>query len=688
MYSSGEVIANRYTIDQYIGESPAGHIYSALEPLNSQKLVIKVYRKEFTERYFNSSNFFLKASLLREFAHDNLCTIHDVQEDMGCVFIVREWIEGVSFEAWLNQNPPVENLYGKGLELIWQACQGLQEMHQKAKHLNIHPNNFLIGSMMAKLCDNDPRAIDNTDMTQCLPIARNYAGYRAPEVREQAFSAYPSADLYAMGALVVRLIGGQNPGETPAELQRQLSRLPREFSDFLAKAMHPKPEQRFQTAEAFSDALWALQSAVDQLPAPSTSKSARSHASVPTESYTSEPIPAAISQPQAKPTYTAPVQNTPMANDDFNFGDVEMGASFASSNELESFKSPTAFPTNTPINQPVNPPIQQPTPAAAPSENFDFYPKGGTDFYPIPTPAPNPKPIPPKMEKPKTETIDFFTQPPELPAPPKREYRQPAPPPKPKAVTLSALEEDSSFTQFGDSMSNTMLGFKGTKEGGQTLFSNEKKPQGNRKMLFIFGGIAAALLILVVVIIVMLSSQSNTKPQSVAVETEAVQPEAVAPTQPITQRPDPFPQKEPEIVAKEPVPEIKPLVKEPIENKPAPEKPALESKYKGNSKVSPEKEKTLTENFDQGIWPEMPGECIQIGNDFNDLGKTEPAHEAYAQAMMSHRISDREKVLALGGLAVTSYQLGQKEEALQTLERILTIQPDNKFAQKMKTKWK
>jgi len=39
----------------------------------------------------------------------------------------------------------------------------------------------------------------------------------------------------------------------------------KDLAVFLSKAMHPKPEERFQDASAFSDALWELGGAMGRL---------------------------------------------------------------------------------------------------------------------------------------------------------------------------------------------------------------------------------------------------------------------------------------------------------------------------------------------------------------------------------------------------------------------------------------
>ena len=53
---------------------------------------------------------------------------------------------------------------------------------------------------------------------------------------------------------------------------------------------------------------------------------------------------------------------------------------------------------------------------------------------------------------------------------------------------------------------------------------------------------------------------------------------------------------------------------------------------------------------------------------------------AVGAAMTYTEISRKQKVHALGGLAVTYNKLNQKEEARKSLEQLLKIDPENRFA--------
>lgn len=264
-YSEGEVIANKYVVESLLGESPAARTFLANG--SAGRLAVKFYRPDVSSRLLAAPDFFLKAGVMTEMEHDNLCVCIDVQEEMGLVFVARAYAEGESFEEWARKRRGDANYHSRGLELLWQISQGLAAMHERTRHLDIHPGNVIVGPLVARLCDWDPRALGNMEMTpDTLPVRPEFQGYRAPEAAgRNGFLSYPSTDLFAVAGLLYRLARGEHPSADPSRTLGDIRALDKDLAGFLSKAMHPRPEERFQDAGAFSDALWDLQPAMARL---------------------------------------------------------------------------------------------------------------------------------------------------------------------------------------------------------------------------------------------------------------------------------------------------------------------------------------------------------------------------------------------------------------------------------------
>jgi tetratricopeptide (TPR) repeat protein len=85
-------------------------------------------------------------------------------------------------------------------------------------------------------------------------------------------------------------------------------------------------------------------------------------------------------------------------------------------------------------------------------------------------------------------------------------------------------------------------------------------------------------------------------------------------------------------------------------------------------------------------WPASASDRLKAADDLNDLGKTAEANLAYAKALASTGIAEKQKISALGGLAVTFQSMGMKDQAKDAVEKILAINPRNGFALKLKAK--
>ncbi len=613
----GDVVAGRYVIEALLGESPAARIYLADENPSRQKLCLKLYRPEMSSRLLIHPDFFPKAGVLPALTHDNLAVVYDVQDWEGQVYVAREFLEGPGFEEWA-RNP--DHSAARGLEMLWQAAQALALFHEKAYHLNIHPGNLFLSGFAAKLADPDPRMLYEGDSPATpLPVRREYQNYIAPEMRRGGVLPQPNSDLYGLSGMFFRLITGAHPSENPEENQRRLVGREREISEFIAKAMHADPEQRFPSAESFADAIWALQPLLQRRKV--------------------------VSSP------AAPASKTPTGT---LFGDAPSA----------SFAEPKPPPPKTPL---------PPSPAASP-----------------------PSPLAPPR-KPATKE----SQRPDKPPPPK---------PKPAVASLSSLESDSpdlTLSSGGES-GLSQFGFGGNPN--QTMAIAAQTRRQSRKTLWISLAAAGVALVLLGALFVVLKSSAQKAPEPAVATPES----PVAAPAPVA-NPNPVPAKEtPTPVAEQPpfpeetaVPEKlveeRPLrtvaLPKPVKPKPKiaprPSQPVPEAKKPKEAKApsapvpavaaaSKPPVEDLVRAVQAHNWPGTTEECLKMADDLNDYGRIAEANKTYSQALEFPGLVPKERVHALGGMAVTFNKMGLKEEAVNALEQLLAIQPGNKFATDLK----
>ncbi len=508
-YAEGEVIANKYVVEGLIGESPAARTFLANG--SAGKLAVKIYRTEVSARLLAAPDFFLKAGVMTEIEHDNLCACLDVQEEMGLVFVARAFAEGQSFEEWARKHRSDGNYFSRGLELLWQASQGLAAMHERTRHLDIHPGNVIVGPLLARLCDWDPRSLGNMEMTpDPLPGRPEYQGYRAPEAAgRNGFLSYPSTDLFAVAGLLYRLVKGDHPAPSPEQTLGNIRAFDKDLAIFLSKAMHPKPEERFPDAGSFSDALWELQAAMGRL----QERNARNAPAQPaprrgTEPDYRKPEPR-LPDPPRSPSGTDGFASSPPGKEPTLFGTPKP----ASGNDtFFNFFPPadTASAAQPAQNNFQAPEPKEPKPSGdtlfgAPSFQAPRQPqqpvRPGQEFASFPADAGNAAPPPSGLDELETPGTLFGAQAPLFAAPPSSPKLPPRSEPpvtaKPLAVSLSSLEKDP-LEMAGNSEPGgfTAYGFKGAGDNRTGIYTPEAKAAAAKTKLMILLGAVGVLILL------------------------------------------------------------------------------------------------------------------------------------------------------------------------------------------------
>jgi serine/threonine protein kinase len=717
-YAEGEVIANKYVVEGLIGESPAAKSYLANG--NAGKLVVKMYRQDLSSRLLTAPDFFLKAGVMTEIEHDNLCACVDVQEEMGLIFVARAYGDGLTFEEWARKHRGDANYFSRGLELLWQTCQGLTTLHERTRHLNIHPGNIIVGPLVAKLCDWDPRSLGNTEMTpEPLPGRQEYQGYRAPEAAgRNGFLSYPSTDLFAVAGVLYRMVRGEHPSVNPAQTLSEIRSLDKDLAGFLSKALAPRPEDRFQDASAFSDALWELGGAMQRL----QERGPRGSQPAPRREEPLFPDPPATSQPEpdfAANPGTGSVKTKAEDDSFFNF-----------------FPPPDPAPASK--AQTLQNPVQPAQPAASGDTLFGapsfVAPQAEPPRQARPVPAYVPPRAEPRYEAPAPSGLSDLETPGTLfgsQAPlfsstassPKTPSRN-DPPPKPIAVSLSSLEKDPlEIAGSGEPGGFTAYGFKGAGDNRTGIYSPESKAADAKRKLRILLGTVGALLLIFSLVALFIYLRSNAAHKDVAAEAtdpapltadpypqETATPTATAP-EPVHAQPTPEANAEPVAPAgKTPAPDPvaanansgysePPMPVEPprpgeTSARPASQaasgtaSPAKPPVYKGNSHVTPEREAALMAMVQNRSWPNSAAERLKAADELNDLAKTAEANMAYSKVLLASDVSEKQRISAYGGLAVTFQSMGMRDQARDAVQQILVINPKNAFALKLKEKLK
>lgn len=259
----GAFLHNRYRILEILGQGGMGSIYRAID----ENLGVEVAVKEnlfTTEEY--ARQFRREAIILANLRHPNLPRVSDhfVIEEQG-QYLVMDYIEGEDLRERMDRLGviPENEIIVIGVAI----CDALTYIHTRKPpvlHRDIKPGNvkitpqgeiFLVDFGLAKVVQAGEQT--STGARAMTP------GYSPPEQYGAARTDHRS-DIYSLGATMYAALGGIIPEDSLARTMEQTELTPirkrnnkisRRTASAIEKALEVHPDDRFQTAEEFKQAL-------------------------------------------------------------------------------------------------------------------------------------------------------------------------------------------------------------------------------------------------------------------------------------------------------------------------------------------------------------------------------------------------------------------------------------------------
>jgi serine/threonine-protein kinase len=270
--SPGQIVADKYRIDGVLGWGGMGVVVRATHVELDQKVAIKMLRDTSPD---GLRRFEREAKLLVRLKSPNVARVYDVGRlDDNTPYIVMEYLEGKDLRAILEERKqlPLE----ESVDLMLEAMCALAEAHHMGMvHRDLKPANLFLargpgGTTLVKVLDfGVSKAKGEGDTMTDEGVALGSPGYMAPEQIESSRDTDLRADLFSIGAILYRLVGGERPfkgddfitvfatmATNPAPpLDRVVSRVPEEFAAIVAKCLARDRADRWPSAAPLAVAL-------------------------------------------------------------------------------------------------------------------------------------------------------------------------------------------------------------------------------------------------------------------------------------------------------------------------------------------------------------------------------------------------------------------------------------------------
>jgi len=262
----------KYEILGELGKGAMGVVYKGKDPFIERFVALKTVRTDMLQGDDPEATtaqivrFKREAQAAGRINHPNIVAIYEYGEDGPTAFIAMEFIEGRDLKDYFDAH---ERFDVKGIaRIMGEVLSALDYAHKHGiVHRDIKPANIMMTQAgEVKITDFGIARLESSNLTQAGAVMGT-PSYMSPE-QFMGQQVDNRSDLFSAGAVLYQMLTGEKPftgslttimhrvlhgqPEAPSVLNVQI---PRGFDAVVAKAMAKRPEDRYQSASEFAQAV-------------------------------------------------------------------------------------------------------------------------------------------------------------------------------------------------------------------------------------------------------------------------------------------------------------------------------------------------------------------------------------------------------------------------------------------------
>ncbi|PZF66738.1 Stk1 family PASTA domain-containing Ser/Thr kinase [Curtobacterium sp. MCPF17_047] len=217
----GRMIDQRYRVRSRIARGGMATVYLATDVRLERRVAVKIMHGHLADDQAFRERFIQEARSAARLSHPNLVGVYDQGAEDDCVYIVMEYIPGITLRDLLHEHRALTP--EQATDILRAVLAGLASAHRAGiVHRDLKPENVLLADDGRIKLGDFGLARATTANTATGAALLGTIAYLSPELVTRG-AADSRSDIYALGIMLYEMLTGEQPykGEQPMQIAYQ-----------------------------------------------------------------------------------------------------------------------------------------------------------------------------------------------------------------------------------------------------------------------------------------------------------------------------------------------------------------------------------------------------------------------------------------------------------------------------------